>query len=371
VYGVAAAVWTAAIGLLVLIAIAVGAWFTADSGTFGDAIRVGGLAWLVGNGSGLQLSNASVTLVPLGAILVNGWMLARAGRWVASHAAPESWRQVGTGVSALAFGYAAMAAIASTTTHLSGASTSPVRAAFAALGLAGACGAWGALRQTDRASAVAARLPELAASTVAGATGGLLVLVSAGGALLTASLISHFATAVTLAEGLHAGLVGGAIVALITLALVPNAVIFAGAFLAGPGFAVGTGTVVAPSHVSTGPLPGLPLLAAVPRTSGSPWLEGCLLVVPALAGAASGCIAVRRGAQTSLSGAALRGGLAGLAAGAAFGCLALLSAGSVGPGRMTQIGPGASVLLVASLACAIGGSLGAAGLHWLTESRRP
>lgn len=369
-YGVVAAVWTAGIGLLILIAVAVGAWFAADSGTFGDAIRVGGLAWLVGNGSGLQLRDASVTLVPLGAVLVNGWMLARAGRWVGSHASTGSWRGVATGASALAGGYAGMAAIVSFASHLSSASTSLVRSVLGALVLAGVCGAWGVLRETDRLNSVTTRLPELAVSTLAGATGGLLLLLAAGGALLTASLISHFATAVRLAEGMHAGLVGGAIVTLISLALVPNAVVFAGAFLAGPGFAVGTGTVVAPGDVSTGPLPGLPLLAAVPRTPGSPWLEAGLLVLPALAGAAAGLIAVRRAPRTSLSAAGLYGGLAGLTTGVAFGLLALLSAGSVGPGRMTQIGPGASVLLVASLCCAVGGALAAVGSYWLHSDRR-
>jgi Family of unknown function (DUF6350) len=112
--------------------------------------------------------------------------------------------------------------------------------------------------------------------------------------------------------------------------------------------------------VSTDALPGFPLLAAIPRTSGSGWIDVGLLLLPAVAGALAGVLTVRRLPAATGRAATLRGGLAGLSAGAAFGLLCLLSGGSVGPGRMQSVGPGLMVLLVCALTCLVGGALAAA-----------
>lgn len=368
-YGLLAAAWTAAIGLVPLIAVAVAGWFAADSGTFGDAIRVGGLAWLMGNGSGLELRAASITLLPLGAVAVNGWLLHRAGRWVGSHVAAGAWSEVAAGVLGLSAGYVGLAAVASIATSSSAAHANPGRTLGITFLLAVTLGGLGAVRAAGRLRGLAARLPEEFRAAATGGAAGLLALVGGSAALLTASLVGHFSTAVTLAEEMHAGLVGGAITTLISLALVPNAVFFAGAFLSGPGFAIGTGTVVAPGKVSTGALPGFPLLAAVPRTPGSTWLEVGLLLLPAAAGAVAGLLAVRRFPVATLRAAMLRGGLAGLSAGAAFGLLALLSGGAAGPGRMQAVGPGALVLLAVTLTCLPSGAVAGAATRWVSAWR--
>lgn len=368
-FGLAGAAWTAALGLVTLFALAVGGWFAADSGTFGDSMRVGGLAWLVGNGSGLELRSASVTLMPLGAVLGAGWLLHRAGRWVGSHANAPTRSELAVGALTLAGGYAAIAAAVGMATRSTTAYVGPLRAVTVSFLLGVVFGGLGTLRGAGRLRGTVTLLPVEVRAAATGGVAGLLALVAASGALLAASLAVHFSTAVTLAEGMHAGLVGGAIATLIGLALVPNAVFFAGAFATGPGFAVGTGTVVAPGDVSTGPLPGFPLLAAVPRSVGSPWLEVLLLLVPVLAGSVAGLLAVHRFPVCAVDAAAIRGALAGLAAGVTFGLLMLLSAGSVGPGRMQQVGPGPSALLVCALGCAVGGAGAAAGYRWIQTSR--
>jgi Family of unknown function (DUF6350) len=367
--GLLAAGWTAAMGILLLVAVSVAGWFAADTGSFGDAIRVGGLAWLVSNGGGLQLRSAAVTLVPLGAVLVVGAVLYRAGRWVGSRVMAASWQELAAGIGSLAAGYAAAAAIVTTATRLPGASVSATRVVAGTCLLGAIFGGLGVLSGAARLSGLVARLPEEVRAACTGGLAGVLGLTSASAALFTISLVRHFPVAVTVAEKMHAGVVGGAIATLVGLALVPNAVLFAGAFLAGPGFALGTGTVVAPGDVSTGPVPGFPLLAAVPRSAGEPWLDVMLLIVPVLAGAGAGLLAVRRFPVRALDAAAIRGALAGLAAGGGFGLLALLSAGSVGPGRMQQVGPAPEVIWVCALACAVGGAVTAAGSRWVQASR--
>src|SRR5690606_14477786 len=89
-------------------------------------------------------------------------------------------------------------------------------------------------------------------------------------------------------EGLGLDTLGGVLFAFAQLALVPNLVLWAMAWLAGPGFAVGAGTVFSPDQVVSGPLPAVPLLGALPP----PGSEGGLLrwvpVVVVLVGALAG-----------------------------------------------------------------------------------
>lgn len=369
-YGLVVAGWTAVIGLIPLLTVAVVAWFSAESGTFADAIRVGALSWLVGNGGGLHLDGVAITLVPLGSVGLVGWLLYRGGKWAGSHGTERSGTDLALGALTTGLGYCAVALIVLGLTWSSDAHADVVRTACSTLLLGLVFGGLGVIRGSGRSNELLGRLPEEARAALHGGLGGAAVLMAAGAALTTVALVTHFATAVTLAEGLHAGLVGGAVIAIVGLALVPNAVLCAGAFLAGPGFAVGSGTVVAPGDVWTGPLPAFPLLAAVPRTDGSAWWGVAVLTVPVAAGAVAGLLAVRRYPVAAFRPAALRGGLAGLTAGLGFGLLTGLSAGAVGPGRMQDVGPYLLPTVVAcAAACMLGGVVAAAARNWLATGR--
>ncbi len=368
--GSAAAGWTALIGMSVLMAASVAGWFAANSGTFGDALRVGGLGWLVSNGSGLHVGSASITLVPLGGVAVNGWLLHRAGRWVGIHISGVGGKELAVGACALAGTYSAITVVAALATRSSAAEVGVGRPLVAAFLIAIAFGGTGVLRGAGRLHDVFAALPEEARATATGGAAGLLALLGASALLLVGSLGMHFWTAVTLAEQMHAGLVGGAIATLIGLAFVPNAVLCAGAFASGPGFSVGTATVVAPGTAPTGNLPGFPLLAAVPLAPTALWLEFGLLLLPVLAGGVAGELAVRKFPLPNLQGTVVRGGLAGLAAGGAFGILTVLSVGSVGPGRMDAFGPRPSVVLATGLICLVAGAAAAAASR-AVKMRRP
>ena len=367
--GVVAASWTAALGAITVTTVSVIGWFAGSSGTFPDALRVGGLAWLVSNGSGLQLPSASITLLPLGALALNGWALHRSGQWVGSHLQDGRWRDLVVGAGVLAVTYGALAVTVAVATSTSAATAGVVRPLVAGLLLPVVCGGSGLLRGAGKLSQISTTLPVEAQAAVTGGTGGLLALLAASAAVLAASLLLHFSTAVTLAEQLHAGLVGGAIFTVITLAFVPNAVICAGAFVSGPGFSLGSANGINPGSPATGNVPGFPLLAAVPVTATPLWLEGAMLLIPLLAGALAGLLAVRRFPVSSLQGAGVRGGLAGLVCGGAFGVLAVLSTGGVGPGRMAMIGPRPEVVLTTGLVCLLGGAAAAAAAcAW--QSRR-
>src|SRR6476620_8739449 len=102
VAGVAAAV----IGLVVSVALAVGAWFAGDTGSFGDAVRVGAFGWLVSNGTGVGVAGITFTAIPLGFLCCWAALLYRAGRWSGATSAVRHGGDVATGAVLLAVGYA-------------------------------------------------------------------------------------------------------------------------------------------------------------------------------------------------------------------------------------------------------------------------
>ncbi|MGN6333085.1 MAG: cell division protein PerM, partial [Motilibacteraceae bacterium] len=158
---------------------------------------------------------------------------------------------------------------------------------------------------------------------------------------------------------------------------VPNAVLWAAAFVAGPGFAVGVGTSVAPGGVDVGALPALPVLAAVPSDPSLPLPVRAVVLLPVLAGALAGWMAVRREPAPAraqgnglhavpwraLGLAAARAALAGPVAAVLVAAPAALSGGAVGGDRLVDVGPPVWWLALAvTLEVAVGAALAAAAV---------
>ena len=105
------------------------------------------------------------------------------------------------------------------------------------------------------------------------------IMFGAAFILLTLLLILHFDTVKTITVTLDAGFFGGLLLLFINLLYLPNAAIASLSYFAGTGFAVGTGTVVAPVWYQLGQIPALPLLGIVP-TGKIPWaLLGILFFI--------------------------------------------------------------------------------------------
>jgi hypothetical protein len=127
-----------------------------------------------------------------------------------------------------------------------------------------------------------------------GAGAGVLALVGSGAAIVGVALLWHHRRHVDVISALAPGGVGGVLLTVLGILLLPNAAVWAVAYALGPGFAVGTGTSVAPGEVVLGPLPAVPLLTALPGNGqGSPVGYG-VLVIPVLAGVLIGVIVERR-----------------------------------------------------------------------------
>jgi Family of unknown function (DUF6350) len=365
-----AAVWAAGAGLLLCASVALGGWLVGSTGTATDAVRVGVQAWLLGQGSGLRVGSVTVTAVPLGLTLLYGVLLYRAGAWAASTAQAEGARAVAAGTAVAAAVSAAVATAAALLTATASAGVSPVRAFVSAAVLAATFSGLGMLRASGLLDTVRDSLPDHLRAGLHGALAALLATL-AGGALLTSvALAADFGDAAQVAEALDAGVVGGAILTLAGVLVLPNATLLAVAYMLGPGFVFGAGTTVSSSGVTLGKLPALPLLAALPDDGAAPAWAMVLPAVPVLAGALGAVVALRHHPVAGLDQAALRGGLAGLLGGVATGASTALAGGSVGPGRMAETGAdvGGS-LLAATVAMTLGGLLAGLLVCWRARRR--
>jgi hypothetical protein len=338
-----AGVEAAVLGFLCLVVPAIASYVaTAAAPALGDATwldaaAVGSAVWRLGHGGLVSLAGVTITLVPLGVTaLAVGLAFACMRR-----AQVESW----TGILGGTLGYASAVALlaALPPASLAGAAT-------AALGglLVGAAGTGGAvLRRRGGVPPLSLRLqlhldriPEdLRGLLLAGARGaglGTVVLLGLGALLVLVSLAANLDALSGIWVLLRIDPVGVAMLVLAIALLIPTAAVWAIAWVSGTGFAVGVGTVVAPDAVTLGALPLFPLVAAVPR----PWpVGGWTVVLVVVAGAGVGWYLHRRAWQPTPWLAAGSAACAALGCGAIVGILALAASGSIGPGRMVQVGP--------------------------------
>ena len=95
------------------------------------------------------------------------------------------------------------------------------------------------------------------------------------------SLALHFSVLNNLITVLQPGIFGGILLLILVIATIPNMAISALAYLLGPGFAIGSGTLINPAVHRIGEIPAFPLLAAIPTNTNKFLLIGVLLGIGA------------------------------------------------------------------------------------------
>ena len=95
------------------------------------------------------------------------------------------------------------------------------------------------------------------------------------------SLALHFSVLNNLITVLQPGVFGGILLLILVIATIPNMAISALAYLLGPGFAIGAGTLVNPAVHRIGEIPAFPLLAAIPTNTNKFLFIGVLLGIGA------------------------------------------------------------------------------------------
>jgi hypothetical protein len=202
-----------------------------------------------------------------------------------------------------------------------------------------------------------------AAATVCLKVVSTFLLVSA--ATFLVALAVDLGAALNVMAELHTDVGEATLYAGLALVVLPNAVLFTGGYLLGPGFAVGTATITSPTAVVLGPVPAFPLLAALPDDGApSSWVALLLLVPPVVAAYAAARVH-RLYPTTRWEEGAVRGCAGGILAGLVVGGLSALAGGSVGPGRMQDVGPfAAQVTLHAVVALGLGALVGSLLATW-------
>jgi hypothetical protein len=218
---------------------------------------------------------------------------------------------------------------------------------------------------SGRAAIWATFVPSTVRAGAAVAGNVLRVLLAVSMLTFLVALAMSFGEAATMTASLHPSPSEAGLYAVANAAFAPNAALYAGSFLLGPGFAVGGATVVSPAAVVVGPLPVVPLLAALPSV-GTPsgWVGAAMLVPPLVAAVVA--FRTLRPRPLTWDQVALAGCGGGLVAGVGLAVLASLSGGAAGPGRMRFVGPFTRDVLVHSVtACGVGALLGASVVAYL------
>lgn len=224
-------------------------------------------SWLAAHQVPIEIFGLELGVLPLlptvGIALISGRAAARAAERLELRRPGQAGLVIGTVVVAHAVAGLVVAAVAVDAVV----SPDPLAALCYPALVAGVAATIGVARPCGLVEGLARRADVAA---VEGLRAGLLaftLLLTAGGAVVTFGLL----TSITTARDLFPMGVGNAVgMLLLSIGYLPNAIVAATAFVAGPGFTLGT-VNVSPLEFHGGRLPGVPLLAALPEHQAAWW----------------------------------------------------------------------------------------------------
>jgi hypothetical protein len=373
----------AGISLAVVTVPLLAVWATAAQVTAGwtQALRVSVAGWLLVHHVAIAYPGGRLALTPLALTLVPVLAVYRSSRRLAAEpllsqgfsSTTASARPAAQALAGMTAAYAGLAFLLALVTW-----STPVHAVLwqAPIGpavLTAAAGAAGLLRGHPRRMAlrehVLGRLPVRLRSTLRPAVWSAGVILGAGLLAVGYALVMNLGRVESLHRALDPGALGGAVLVAGQVGYLPDFAAWAVSWFAGPGFAVGSGSVVSAGAVKVGVLPVVPVLGALPTSpAGAAGLVVAAYAVPVAAGALVGWWTVRRADPSDLGVVSrlLDALYASVAAAVLVGLVVALSRGAIGPGRMSDVG--ANPLLVTpflALALAVGAApVAAVGSWW-------
>ncbi|AXB46927.1 DUF6350 family protein [Amycolatopsis albispora] len=329
--------------------------------TLTGALRGGGPAWLATQQVPLGLGGHPLSVLPLLPTIVLLLLVAK----VASAAA----RRLGHTEPGQAIGVVGVIACAHATAGVTVAvlcSGTPVEVepltAFLLPGvLSGAAATAGVLARCGLPEPVRQYVDPVAVRGLRAGALGLAALLVAGALVVLLGFGVSVPETMRLFDAETAG--SGAGMLLVSVVYLPNAVVAGLSFAAGPGFSIGAVNVT-PFAFDGGPVPALPILAALPEERAAWW--PALLVLPVLAGALCGWTLRRCDPDplVRVRAAAIAGATAG------FGCVLL---GTFAGGRFGDalFDPVSVPVALFSLAGSCWVALPAALVAWVSGSTAP
>jgi hypothetical protein len=340
----------------------------------GTEVTVALAGWLLAHGVPIKAAIGQIGLAPLTVGLLAAWRLNRAGVHTARGIGARDSGSVSKAlVAATAIGvvYGIFGLVTAHVISKPGMQLSPGRAGAHLLVIGTLAGLIGSLRTTDALHTLARATPMPIRDGLRTGVIGALLLLGIGAGLWGLAVALSGAEAVQLFAAFPSGVAGQVGVTLVCLAYAPNLATWAAAYLLGPGFVIGSGTIVRAGGVVVGEMPPLPVLAGVPNgpLPGPAWL---LMALPVLVGLLSGLLLVRRRLRPRrtrsgdtvvpeprwgrMLGAAV---FSGPVAGAVLGAATLAAGGRLDGGQAFPVGSVAwQTALAATVAIGLGAVLG-------------
>jgi Family of unknown function (DUF6350) len=329
--------------------------------------RLAGRLWLLAQGGGLTLGSGPLVLAPLLLTLAVAWGLSSAGRGVVRACDLAGGRSLAAAGAAAVGTHTLLAVLVGLLVTTRGAEVDLLRSAVGSAVLALLAVGWGTARDSGLLEELLDSAPRPVRSLLRAVAAGGLTAVALGLAMVAVALAADTGGYAALSGSLGGSGAGALGLLVLGVLLLPNAAAAAIGVAAGPGFAVGSGTLVSVHGVTLGVVPALPLLAALPDTQAVPLLAFASQVVPALAGLVAGATIGRRLGDDDGGSvvAGLWGVLAGVLLGLACGLLAWVAGGSLGDGALADVGaPPVATGLAVAVQAGVAAAVAAAVTRW-------
>ena len=334
---------------------------------FGGSVALAGQLWLLAQGGALELASGPLVLAPLLLTLGIGWGLSRAGRGVVRAQDLTGARAAARAIGVLAGAHLLIGLLLAAFLDATVGGIGVLRTAAGVAVLALLSVGWGVARESGLLDTVLDRLPGAPRPLLRGVLAGLLTAMALCTAVVAVALVND-ARGYAAVSGSLGGAGAGAVGLLgLTVLLLPNAAAAVLGLAAGPGFAVGAGTLVSVHGVTLGAVPALPLLATLPDTRAVPLIAFVSQAVPALAGLVAGTTIGRWFTATDGGSvvAGLTGVLAGVLLGVTSGALVWVAGGSLGDGALAVVGaPALATGIAVAAQSGIAAALAAAVTRW-------
>ena len=358
-----------AIAAVVVPALAAQVAGTASTATALDAIIISLNLLILGHGGGIMLStgviDGAVTLTPFGLLALLMLLSAVAMRKVGRALRPVrddgllrtgALRDVGSALGmytlVYAIGLAVLASIGRSADSSPMVTSAVVSGAMVAV-TGGLIGLLWSLRREPTETVPGVRVLDLlpapygdiARSALIAVTG----LLGVGVAIVVVTLLLSVPAQSALFDALAPGPVGGLVLTLVQLALLPLLAVWALTVVLGGTVGVGTATGISLTGAETGVLPALPMLGALPSPGPFPGWAWALMILPAIPVALGAVRLVRDVADLEQRDRITAWVAYPVVVIVSLLLLAGLSTGGIGDGRLVHLGPQMSTLALPAI----------------------
>ncbi len=334
--GAVGAMWALIVGVGLVLGLVLLTWTVSPNagGEAAAAVRASGMTWVGIHLVPIQIGESTLSVFPLGALVLGLVLNRRGGRWAARFVASPSHREIAGillgGMAMYGLGGAGVAWLCSE----AGLRASPGSALLHCAVVAGLGIGWGVAVQEGMTRWRTGQAEKVRRTLTAGFAAALAI-GAVGATLVALSLARSYGQVAASLGQADAGIAGTAMLTTVNALSLPNLAIWAGGFVLGPGLQLGDTGYLTLWSGSVMHLPALPVLAAIPAAP--PGWAPALLALPVLAGIMASRMRWGRDLPT-LVGAIVAAAWTSAVAALVVAGAATLASGSLSGGELAFVG---------------------------------